>query len=62
MLCTHIFHTDILYVVKMNGKWWINSVELDVVPAENLLPSESSNTHNLQFILQAQIEKSQAEQ
>lgn len=46
----------------MNGKWWINSVELDVVPAENLLPSKSSNTHNLQFILQAQIEKSQAEQ
>lgn len=60
---TTYLHTDILYVVKTNGKRCISTVELDKFPAENLLQSHTvKHTRNLHFILQAQIEQSQAEQ
>lgn len=55
--------TDILYVVKTNGKGCIRAVESDIFPAENLLQAHTvKHTRNLHFILQAQIEQSQAEQ
>ncbi len=60
----HIYlPTDILYMVKTNGKKCIRAGELDIFPAENLLQARTvKHTHNLHFILQAQIEQSQAEQ
>lgn len=56
MYSCHV-HTCIYTVSYYNG------VGLDIVPAENLLQLHTvKHTRNLHFILQEQIEQSQAEQ
>lgn len=56
-------HANMLYVVKTNGKRCISAVDLDIFPAENLLQLHTvKHTSDAHFILQAQIEQSQAEQ